>query len=124
MKHIFKPTVHRCKGAILAVTFVSITVVMILSSCILLMAQGDTSATKLRMTLSENRLKISSIGDDFVAARLSESYEGYSYSTETVENKETFILTSNGTTVLKITVDRSNGNKILLWQTNQDNGAE
>ena len=97
---------------------------MILSSCILLIAQGDTSATKLRMTLSENRLKISSIGDDFVAARLSESYEGYSYSTETVENKETFILASNGTTVLKITVDRSNGNKILLWQTNQDNGAE
>lgn len=124
LKHIIRLAARRRKGAILAATFASITVVMLLSSTMLLMVQSATSITDLRTTLSEDRREISAIGDDFVASRLSESYEGYSYSTETVGDNETFILTCKGRAVLKVTVDRTDGDKILLWQTDPENEEE
>ena len=116
---------HRHKGAILAVCFAAIAVVMVLTSTILFMVQLDATSTDRMEARYETARQIRGIGDRFVAGKLTEtSYGEYTCETATDpedSRKETLTVTrtENGGIVLRVTVltgtDGTRG--ILLWDT-------
>lgn len=123
---------RRHKGAILAVCFAAIAVVMIMTSTILFMVQLDASSTDRMKVQYATARQIRKIGNDFVAGNLKESYDGYACVVETtVDDSEQFLTvtrknsdgTDSGVIVLRVTVkpetNETGGTtrEVLLWDT-------
>ena len=127
-----KPNILRLrhKGAILAVCFVAITVVMLLTSTIFFMVQGDTATTALLESRAETRREVAAIGEQLVAKCVAgelNSYvlpDGYTCVTTTAEDgsQTTMILKRGDTLVLRVTVSAKG--KILTWETNPKTASE
>ena len=123
-----KPNIlrRRHKGAILAVCFVAITVVMLLTSTIFFMVQGDTATTALLESRAETRREVAAIGEQLVAGTLDPGSlpEGYTCETVTAEDgsQTTMILKRGDTLVLRVTVSAKG--KILAWETNPKTASE
>lgn len=117
---------RRHKGAILAVCFAAITVVMLLTSTIFFMVQGDTSTTALLESRAEMRREVAAIGEQFVAGTLNtdELPQGYTCEKVTAEDgSETMTLKRGDTAVLRVTVSAEE-KKILAWETNPKTASE
>lgn len=79
---------HRHKGAILAVCFAAIAVVMVLTSTILFIVQLDATSTDRMEARYETARQIPpGIGDRFVAGKLTETSYG-EYTCETATDPE------------------------------------
>ena len=123
-----KPNIlrRRHKGAILAVCFAAITVVMLLTSTIFFMVQGDTATTALLESRAETRREVAAIGEQLVAGTLDPGSlpEGYTCETVTAEDgsQTTMILKRGDTLVLRVTVSAKG--KILAWETNPKTSSE
>ena len=122
---------HRHKGAILAVCFAAIAVVMVLTSTILFIVQLDATSTDRMEARYETARQIRKIGNDFVAGKLEESYKGYVCVVATTEDDSKRLTvtrknsdgTGSGVIVLQVTVkpetNETGGTtrKILSWDT-------
>lgn len=110
---------RRHKGAILAVCFAAIAVVMIMTSTILFMVQLDASSTDRMEAQYKTARQIRKIGNDFVAGKLQESYDGYVVATTVDDSKLIVTRTDSGVTVLRVTVKTGTDGtrEILSWDT-------
>lgn len=106
---------RRHKGAILATCFVSMTVIMLLSSTIFFFVQLLDSSTRQQEAQFEQRRVVSELGDKFVAGTFSDADLPEGWSADVSEDGSTLVLKKGAQVLLTVQIDEEK--HILLWKT-------